>query len=118
MDPRRLEPGVTIDGFRLEAPLKPGGMANLWRVTPPNHALPLVMKIPFIRPGENPLAIVGFEVEGVILPRLTGPHAPRFIAAGVFSTPYIVMEFIAGRSLEARLDAAPLPAGEVAAIGA
>src|ERR1051325_11554992 len=118
MDPRRLELGEVIDGFRLEAPLKPGGMANLWRVTHPDHAMPLVMKLPFVQPGENPVAIIGFEVEGMILPRLTGEHAPRFIKSGDFSNPYIVMEFIAGTSLKARLDDTPLPAEEVAAIGA
>src|ERR1043166_8359104 len=118
MDPRRLAPGQLIDGFRLEAPLKPGGMANLWRVSPPAHHLPLVMKLPFVQPGESPIAIIGFEVEGMILPRLTGEHAPRFIKAGDFSNPYIVMEFIAGTALKARIDDTPLPAQEVAAIGA
>jgi nucleotide-binding universal stress UspA family protein len=118
MDVRHLEPGQTIDGFRLEAPLKPGGMANLWRVSHPDHDLPLVMKLPFVQPGENPIAIIGFEVEGMILPRLTGEHAPRFIKAGDFSNPYVVMEFIAGTSLKARLEKTPLPADEVAAIGA
>jgi nucleotide-binding universal stress UspA family protein len=118
MELRRLEPGQIIDGFRLEAPLNPGGMANLWRVTHPDIAMPLAMKIPFVRPGENPLAIIGFEVEGMILPRLTGAHAPRFVKAGDFSNPYVVMELIEGQSLKARLDEAPLPPGEVAAIGA
>jgi serine/threonine protein kinase len=115
---RRLEPGQVIDGFRLEAPLKPGGMANLWHVTHPEHRLPLVMKLPFVQPGENPIAIIGFEVEGMILPRLSGEHAPHFVKSGDFSNPYIVMEFIPGTSLKARLDDTPLPADEVAAIGA
>jgi len=118
MDLRRLEPGQIIDGFRLEAPLKPGGMANLWRVSHPDHDLPMVMKLPFVRPGESPIAIIGFEVEGMILPRLTGEHAPRFIKAGDFSNPYVVMEFIAGTSLKARLEQTPLTPDEVAAIGA
>lgn len=118
MDPRRLAQGHIIDGFRLEAPLKPGGMANLWRVTHPDHAMPLVMKLPFVQPGENPIAIIGFEVESMILPRLVGEHAPRFVKSGDFSNPYIVMEFITGTSLKARLDDTPLPADEVAAIGA
>ncbi|TMJ04940.1 MAG: serine/threonine protein kinase [Alphaproteobacteria bacterium] len=114
---RRLEPGHAIDGFRLDAPLNPGGMASLWRVTHPDIALPMVMKIPFMRPGENPLAIIGFEVEGMILPKLEGEHAPRFVKSGDFSNPYIVMEYIAGRSLKDRLGETPLPAEEVAAIG-
>jgi len=118
MDVRRLEQGQVIDGFRLEAPLVPGGMANLWRVSHPDQTLPLVMKIPLLRSGESPITIVGFEVEGMILPRLSTVHAPRFIAAGDFATPYIVMEFIAGRSLKDRLAETPLGADEVATIGA
>src|SRR5436309_7208250 len=118
MDLRRLEPGQTIDGFRLEASLNVGGMSNLWRVSHPDYAMPLLMKLPFVQPGENPIAIIGFEVEGMILPRLTGEHAPRFVKAGDFSNPYVVMEFITGTSLKARLDETPLPADEVAAIGA
>jgi hypothetical protein len=58
-----------IDGFRLEAHLHQGGMANLWRVTHPDHALPMVMKVPRIKGGEDPATIVGFEVEQMIMPR-------------------------------------------------
>jgi nucleotide-binding universal stress UspA family protein len=126
MDLAKLAPGAIIDGFRLEEPLKPGGMANLWRVTRAGDAasaenadaFPMIMKIPFTRGGESPVNIVGFEVEGMILPRLSGTHVPRFVAAGDFSNPYIVMELIAGQSLKVRLDDTPLPATEVAEIGA
>ncbi len=45
----------------------------------------------------------------MILARLTGPHVPRFVAAGDFEQPYIVMEFVAGRSLKSLLDKTPLP---------
>jgi hypothetical protein len=75
---QRLEPGQEIDGFRIEERLHQGGMAVLWRVTDPTHPLPLIMKVPLIAYGEGPGAIVGFEVEQMILPRLLGPHVPRF----------------------------------------
>ena len=114
-DVRRLEAGQIVDGFRLEEPLNPGGMANLWRVSRDDVALPMVMKIPLVH---NPVNIVSFEVEGMILPRLSGPHVPRFIKTGDFSTPYIVMEFIAGTSLKSRLADTPLPVDEVVDIGA
>ena len=32
------------------------------------------------RDGDEPAPIVGFEVEQMILPRLSGPHVPRFVA--------------------------------------
>ena len=112
-----LEPGQIIDGFRLVERLHRGGMAALWHVTRPDLAVPGIMKIPLF--GEDPAAIVGFEVEQMILPLLHGPHVPRWIAAGGFEAqPYIVMELIQGRSLRARLEQAPLAPGEVAAIGA
>ena len=78
MDRRELKAGQVIDGFRLIEPLESGGMASFWRVARDGNDLPMVMKIPLLRPGEDPLTIIGYEVEQMILPRLTGPHAPRF----------------------------------------
>jgi len=66
----RLLPGQVIDGFTLVEPLHRGGMALLWRVTHSAHRQPLLMKVPLIAYGEGPGAIVGFEVEQMILPRL------------------------------------------------
>ena len=43
----------------------------------------------------------------MILSRLFGPHVPRFIAAGDFEWPYIVMEYVTGRSLAGSSN--PLP---------
>lgn len=114
-----LEPGVFLDGFRVEEQLHHGGMAMLWRVTDPALPdLPLLMKVPRIGEGEDPAAIVSFEMEQLILPRLSGPHVPRFVGAGDFSVqPYIVMERVAGETLLARLSRLPLPYQEVAAMG-
>ena len=51
-----------------------GGMALIWRVSRRCRRrlepLPLVMKVPRIRGGEDPATIVGFEVEQMILPAL------------------------------------------------
>src|SRR3954449_11978012 len=117
--PRGLEPGQEVDGFRLEERMHQGGMAVLWRVTHPAQRLPLVMKVPLIAYGEGPGAIVGFEVEQMILPRLSGPHAPTFVAAAGFDAqPYIVMERIAGASLLSVLEETPLAPQRVADIGA
>ena len=58
-------------------------------------------------------------MEQMILPRLSGVHVPKFVAAGDFAVqPYIVMERIAGKTLLARLPDLPLPYAEVADIGA
>ena len=92
-------------------------MASIWRVARPDLDLPVVMKVPAIQ--DDPTTIVGFEVEQMIMPLLSGVHVPRFVAAGGFEAqPYIVMEYIGGDSLRPTLEQAPLPAAKVAAIGA
>jgi nucleotide-binding universal stress UspA family protein len=111
-------PGAEIGGFRLDELLQTGGMSNIWAVSRPDLDFPVIMKIPFLHRGENPIAVVSFEVEKSILPRLHGIHFPRFVAAGDFDDPYIVMERIVGASLKSRLDELPLPPHEVARIGA
>jgi nucleotide-binding universal stress UspA family protein len=113
-----LRAGQVIDGFRLEQQLDSGGMAEFWRVTREGSELPLIIKIPLLRRGEDPLTIVAFETEQMILARLSGPHVPRFVAAGDFAQPYIVMELVSGRPLKTLLDSTPLPADQVATIGA
>jgi nucleotide-binding universal stress UspA family protein len=112
-----LLPGKCLDGYELVEELHRGGMAVLWRVTRADLTGPAIMKIPLM--AEDLTAIVGFEVEQMILPLLTGPHVPRVIGAGGFDAqPYIVMEMLQGPSLRPRLDDAPLEPLEVARIGA
>jgi serine/threonine protein kinase len=113
-----LEPGATIDGFRVEERVHQGGMAALWRVSRPGMTMPMLMKVPFIAEGADPAALVSFEMEQMILPRLSGSHIPKFVAAGDFGVqPYIVMEGIPGKTLLQRLPELPLPYAEVVDIG-
>jgi len=116
----RFQPGTVIDGYRLDERIHHGSMASIWRVTAPGGGpTPLVMKIPRLGEAEDPAAIVAFEVEVMILPTLSGNHTPRYVAAGgLAAQPYIVMEWIDGRSLRAQLDRMPLPDEEVASVGA
>jgi eukaryotic-like serine/threonine-protein kinase len=115
-----LKPGMVIDGFTLEDLRHKGGMADLWAVTHPDHiGRPLLMKVPKLAEGEDPAAIVSFEMEQMILPRLKGPHVPQVVAVGDFAVqPHIVLEDIAGETLLPKLASLPLPPDEVARIGA
>lgn len=115
----KLEQGDTVDGFRLEEFLHRGGMAYLWRVSHAEHAEPLIMKVPILSAGEDPAAIVSFEMELMILPRLSGSHVPRVVAHGDFSRqPYLVMERIPGETLQARMRTLPVSYEETAAVSA
>jgi eukaryotic-like serine/threonine-protein kinase len=115
----RLAPGLIIDGYRVEELIGGGGMAQIWSVTRDDEATPLVMKVPLLGDSDNPVPIVGFEVEQMIMPRLTGPHVPRFFGSGALEVlPYLVMERISGASLKQRLEEVPLPWQDVVRIGA
>ena len=112
--PVRPHPGLEIDGFTLGEQLHKGGFATIWDVTHPLYRTPLVMKVPTIMDGYDGPTIVGFEVEQMIMPRLTGPHVPRVIGQGDFATmPYIVTERIPGTSLFQHFKRKPLPIDEL-----
>jgi hypothetical protein len=88
-----VESGAVVDGFTVGECVHRGGMATLWSVTRPDIASPLLMKIPLVSEGEDPAAIVSFEMEQMILPRLSGSHVPACFAAGDFTRqPYVVIE--------------------------
>ncbi|MCX7372464.1 MAG: bifunctional serine/threonine-protein kinase/universal stress protein [Alphaproteobacteria bacterium] len=110
--------GGQIGGFRVGERLHSGGMAILYEASHPDHDIPLLVKVPRVAEGEDPAAIVGFEMEQLILARLSGPHVPRFIATGHEPVPWIAMERIEGASLLPRLRELPLPPEEVASLGA
>lgn len=110
----RPKEGLQIDGFTLGAQLHKGGFATVWDVTHPDHDLPMVMKVPTILDGDDAPTIVGFEVEQMIMPRLSGIHVPRVIAVGDFAVmPYIVTERIPGDSLLSTFTRAPLPMSDL-----
>ena len=110
----RPRTGLDIDGFTLGERLHTGGFATIWEVTHPLQPTAMVMKVPTILDGDDSPAIVGFEVEQMILPRLSGPHVPRVIGLGDFAVmPYVVTERIPGDSLLTLFARAPLPLSDL-----
>ena len=113
MTASKVQTGAVIDGFVIGERVHSGGMATLWSVTHPDIAAPLLMKIPRVSEGEDPAAIVSFEMEQMILPRLKGPHVPKCFATGDFARQaYVVMETLPGDTLYKRLPNLPLPCEE------
>ena len=118
---RKHNPGVRagarVDGFRVGELLHEGGMARIYHVTHPRHALPMVMKVPRLEPQAPLSSLNAFENECRILRRLHGPHVPRFIATGDnAANPYLVMEFIEGDRFAQAAQRAPLPVAELTAL--
>jgi nucleotide-binding universal stress UspA family protein len=113
----KLSIGSVVEGFRIDKLTHAGGMAHIWGVTREADGATFLMKTPVVFEGEDPAAIVGFEMEQMIMPRLKGPHVPRHVANGDFAVqPFIVMEQLAGESLLPLLKQLPLPAERVASI--
>src|SRR5258707_6205750 len=101
--------GEQLDGFTIGERIHQGGMATLWTVTHPGITVPLLMKVPLVSEGEDPAAIVSFEMEQMILPRLAGLHVPGCFGTGDFERqPYLVMERIPGKTLYARIGDLPI----------
>jgi eukaryotic-like serine/threonine-protein kinase len=113
-----IEPGAVLDGFTIGECVHHGGMATLWSVTHPDIAAPLLVKVPRLAEGEDPAAIVSFEMEQMILPRISGPHVPAWFATGDFTRQaYVVIERIPGQTLYKRLPDLPLAYEEVRLLG-
>ena len=110
-----MEPGCLLDGFVIEECIHSGGMAHIYSVHYANGAsdpgFPMAMKVPRMTSDDGAENIVSFEVEHQLLQVLTGPHVPRFVAAGdLHNVPYLVMEYVPGKTLDHWLpgsDAAP-----------
>ncbi len=123
-----LEPGTLIDGFEVGRCIHAGGMAHIYEVqhapgldgTRRESEFPMAMKIPRMTAGDGAETIVSFEVELMIMPSLTGAHVPRFVAAGDLSRlPYLVMEYIEGKTLDHWLEQPePLAPMAIAQLGA
>ena len=122
------DPGTVIDGFEILECVHAGGMAHIYRVGYAPDAqgqrreseFAMAMKIPRMTAGDGAENIIGFEIEQQILPSVHGPHVPRFVAAGDMDrVPYLVMEYIQGRTLDHWLESgeAHTPAA-IAALGA
>lgn len=124
---KRLEAGTELDGFRIGACLHAGGMAHIYEVTYADASpapFNMVMKVPRMTSGDGAENIVGFEVEHQILQVLQGAHVPRFVAAGdLASLPYLVMEHVAGQTLQQIIDTqaelgTPALVADIARLGA
>ena len=115
---RRPGTGDTLEGFRLGEVVHAGAYAVLHAATHPDHPGPILVKLPLLQ-STDPAAVVSFEMEQMILPRLSGRHVPRVLGLGDFAAdPFIAMERIPGPNLAARAPDLPLPPDEVAEIGA
>jgi len=99
----------SVDGFQLEEVISERPFNTLYRVTHPEHDLPMIMKVPRLSASIPASAFTAFETEVRILSRLHGAYTPNVIASGDLSScPYLVLEYIEGDRLQEAVRQAPL----------
>lgn len=104
-----LEPGTVVaDKLRLLKPLGQGGMGSVWLAE--HLSLGTEVAVKFIRPERaavDPSLIQRFDNEAKAAARIGSDHVVRIQDYGLAddgTTPYLVMERLSGRSLDAVLD--------------
>ena len=114
-----LVAGAEIDGFLLGVCIHTGAMGRIFRVSRPDRDTPMIMKLPRVGADDGAENLISFETEASILPALSGPCVPCFVAAGdITKIPYLVMEWIEGESLEQMLKRGTLRADQISRVGA
>ncbi|WP_437733807.1 serine/threonine-protein kinase [Sorangium sp. So ce1335] len=111
-----MTPGQRIAGrFELERQAGVGGMGALYRAVDLETGAPVAVKILH---GAQEADLARFAREATILDRLTDPAVVRYVAHGITgaSRPYLVMEWLEGEDLAARLARAELTVAESLAL--
>ncbi len=100
-----LQPGLKIEGrYVLVRELGSGGMGSVWLVR--HTHLGALFAAKFLHySGTNSSVKPRFLREARLASRLRGPHVPQIFDLGEWQgIPYILMEFLEGEDLRARLD--------------
>jgi serine/threonine protein kinase len=105
----KIKTGDIIDQFEIVKPLHIGGMAQIFQVIPKKDSngqrqsseFEMAMKIPLMSRHDGAENLVSFEVEVQIMSVVKSHHVPHFVAAGdLATTPYLVMEYVHGKTID------------------
>jgi len=92
---------VTVGRYRLDERLGGGGGGQVWKAWDPELARPVAIK--FVR-GTAPDDLARFEREARAVARLAHPHIAALYEAGEEAgRPYLVLEYVPGATLRARI---------------
>jgi serine/threonine protein kinase len=110
------EGALVADRYRVGALLGQGGMGWVFRATDTLLDRPVAVKV---MRHLGPTSVARFEREARVAARLEHPSVVRVHALGELpdGSPYLVLEFVRGRSLQAMVDEeGPLDEGEAVAL--
>lgn len=104
---RTAAPGDRLGPYRIVEEIGRGGMGVVYRAVRDDESFTKDVAIKLIDPAMRSVAILGrFRAERQILAMLDHPHIARLIDGGTApdGSPYLVMEYVAGKPLLAYCD--------------
>src|SRR6202163_4382218 len=105
-----LTAGTKLGPYEVIAPLGAGGMGEVYRATDTRLDRTVAIKILPVHLSDNPEARQRFEREARTISSLNHPHICVLHDVGSQNgTDYLVMEYVQGETLEARLQKGPMP---------
>jgi serine/threonine-protein kinase len=107
MDDVSLDPrvgSVLQERYRILERLAVGSMGIVYRAERVQLGRPLAVKFLHASYASDPTFIQRFERETRVMGRLAHPHCVSVIDFGVDSGPYVVMEFVSGRTLRSLIE--------------
>ena len=106
-----LKPGDVLDGrFEIEGVISRSGMASIYKAKDLETKQAVAVKIPYMQLESDPAAFARFQREAEIGELLNHPNILKFIKVPNKSRPYIVTEYLEGKTLSTVLnEMRPLP---------
>lgn len=111
--------GATLDGkYEIERRVGMGSMGSVYKGQNLRTGAPVALKVMHAGLAESGPAVRRFLLEAQNAGRLDNPHVVRVLDRGETAEglPFLVMEFVDGQTLEALLEAGPVPPTRVVAI--
>jgi serine/threonine protein kinase len=96
-----VQPNETLDGrLQIEGVISRGGMASIYKAKDLVTGQAVAVKIPHQQFESDPTSFERFQREAEIGQKLNHPNILRFLDVGKHSRPYIVMEYLEGKTLD------------------
>lgn len=111
--------GMRVGSYVLDAPAGEGGMGTVWTATRADGHFEGRVAVKLLNGAiRSPEAVHRFMREGRLLAKLSHPNIARLLDAGVSAegTPYLVLEHVAGSTIDAFCDAHRLTVRERVAL--
>jgi serine/threonine protein phosphatase PrpC len=113
-----VQVGDVLDSrFRIESVINRSGMASIYKAVDLSNGNTVAVKVPYMQYESDPGSFARFQREAEIGKRLNHPNILRFVTVPAQSRPYIVMEYLQGRTLsEVMNEIRPLPISDAVQI--